>query len=78
MEDEFEVIIDLVEMKCFKYINDLGIEIEEIEIFEDYLDRVEEVCVSLIEVVVEISDELMEKYFGDEEILVFELKEVIC
>ena len=23
-EDEFEAIIDLVEMKCFKYTNDLG------------------------------------------------------
>ena len=26
-EDEFEAIIDLVEMKCFKYTNDLGTEI---------------------------------------------------
>ena len=31
-EDEFEAIIDLVEMKCFKYTNDLGTEIDEIEI----------------------------------------------
>ena len=31
-EDEFEAIIDLVEMKCFRYTNDLGTEIDEIEI----------------------------------------------
>ena len=32
-EDEFEAIIDLVEMKCFKYTN-LGTEIDEIEILK--------------------------------------------
>ena len=72
-EDEFEAIIDLVEMKCFKYTNDLGTEIEEIEIPEDHLDRAEEARASLIEAVAETSDELMEKYLGDEEISVSEL-----
>lgn len=76
-EDEFEAIIDLVEMKCFKYTNDLGTEIEEIEIPEDHLDRAEEARASLIEAVAETSDELMEKYLGDEEISVSELKEAI-
>ena len=75
--DEFEAIIDLVEMKCFKYTNDLGTEIEEIEIPEDHLDRAEEARASLIEAVAETSDELMEKYLGDEEISVSELKEAI-
>ena len=73
----FEAIIDLVEMKCFKYTNDLGTEIEEIEIPEDHLDRAEEARASLIEAVAETSDELMEKYLGDEEISVSELKEAI-
>ncbi len=50
-EDEFEAIIDVVEMKCFKYTNDLGTEIEEIEIPEDHLDRAEEARASLIEAV---------------------------
>ncbi|HEI7961874.1 TPA: elongation factor G [Staphylococcus aureus] len=76
-EDEFEAIIDLVEMKCFKHTNDLGTEIEEIEIPEDHLDRAEEARASLIEAVAETSDELMEKYLGDEEISVSELKEAI-
>ena len=73
-EDEFEAIIDLVEMKCFKYTNDLGTEIEEIEIPEDHKERAEEARSNLIEAVAETSDELMEKYLGDEEISVAELK----
>ena len=73
-EDEFEAIIDLVEMKCFKYTNDLGTEIDEIEIPEDHKERAEEARSNLIEAVAETNDELMEKYLGDEEISVAELK----
>ncbi|MBF7017857.1 elongation factor G [Staphylococcus durrellii] len=76
-EDEFEAIIDLVEMKCYKYNNDLGTEIEEIEIPEDQQDRAEEARANLIEAVAETSDELMEKYLGDEEISIDELKAAI-
>ena len=67
-EDEFEAIIDLVEMKCFKYTNDLGTEIDEIEIPDDHKERAEEARAQLIEAVAENNDELMEKYLGDEEI----------
>ena len=59
-EDEFEAIIDLVEMKCYKYTNDLGTEIEEIEIPEDHKERAEEARSNLIEAVAETNDELME------------------
>ncbi|MBF7028475.1 elongation factor G [Staphylococcus kloosii] len=76
-EDEFEAIIDLVEMKCFKYNNDLGTEIEEIEIPADHQDRAEEARANLIEAVAETNDELMEKYLGDEEISINELKAAI-
>ena len=76
-EDEFEAIIDLVEMKCYKYTNDLGTEIEEIEIPEDHKERAEEARSNLIEAVAETNDELMEKYLGDEEISVAELKDAI-
>lgn len=76
-EDDFEAIIDLVEMKCFKYNNDLGTEIEEIEIPDSHKEKAEEARATLIEAVAETSDELMEKYLGDEEITVPELKEAI-
>ena len=64
-------------MKCFKYNNDLGTEIEEIEIPDSHKEKAEEARATLIEAVAETSDELMEKYLGDEEITVPELKEAI-
>ena len=76
-EDEFEAIIDLVEMKCFRYTNDLGTEIDEIEIPDDHKERAEEARAQLIEAVAESNDELMEKYLGDEEISIDELKAAI-
>ena len=45
-----------------------------IEIPEDHKERAEEARSNLIEAVAETSDELMEKYLGDEEISVAELK----
>src|SRR5699024_11009749 len=44
---------------------------------EDQKERAEEARATLIEAVAETSDELMEKYLGDEEITVAELKDAI-
>lgn len=76
-EDEFSAIIDLVTMKCFKYTNDLGTEIEETEIPEDYRERAEEAREALIEAVAETNESLMEKIFEEQEITVDELKDAI-
>lgn len=78
MEDDFIGIIDFVIMKVEMYINDFGIEIEEIEIFEEYCELVEEWCEKLVEVVVEIDEEFILKYLEGEEIIEVELKEGIC
>lgn len=64
-------------MKCYKYNNDLGTDVEEIDIPEDHKERAEEARTTLIEAVAEVSDDLMEKYLGDEEISIDELKEAI-
>ena len=63
-------------MKCYKYTNDLGTEIEEIEILKITKERAEEARSNLIEAVAETNDELMEKYL-DDEISVAELKDAI-
>ncbi|KYD11005.1 elongation factor G [Heyndrickxia sporothermodurans] len=76
-EDQFEGIIDLVEMKAIMYSNDLGTEIEETEIPAEYKDQAEEYREKLIEAVAELDEELMEKYLGGEEITVEELKAAI-
>ncbi|MBS4175714.1 elongation factor G [Bacillus sp. FJAT-49736] len=76
-EDQFEGIIDLVEMKAIMYGNDLGTEIEETEIPAEYKDKAEEYREKLVEAVAELDEELMEKYLGGEEITVAELKAAI-
>ncbi|WP_318506300.1 elongation factor G [Bacillus sp. T3] len=73
-EDEFEAIIDLVEMKAHFYSNDLGTDIEIREIPEEHQDLATEYREKLVEAVAELDEELMEKYLGGEEISIEELK----
>jgi len=73
-EDQFEGIIDLVEMKATFYGNDLGTDIEDREIPEEYKDLAEEYHEKLVEAVAELDEDLMEKYLGGEEITTEELK----
>ncbi|MDM5335543.1 elongation factor G [Ureibacillus composti] len=76
-EDQFEAIIDLVEMKAIFYTNDLGTDITEGEIPEEYKAQAEEYREKLVEAVAELDEELMEKYFAGEEITIPELKAAI-
>jgi elongation factor G len=73
-EDQFEAIIDLVEMNAVFYGNDLGTDIEVREIPEEYKAQAEEYREKLVEAVAELDEELMEKYLGGEEITKEELK----
>ncbi|MDK8643135.1 elongation factor G [Niallia taxi] len=76
-EDQFEGIIDLVEMKATFYGNDLGTDIEDREIPEEYKDLADEYREKLVEAVAELDEDLMEKYLGGEEITKEELKAAI-
>lgn len=76
-EDEFEAIIDLVEMRAIFYGNDLGTEITVGEIPEEYMAQAEEYREKLVEAVAELDEELMEKYLGGEELTVAEIKAAI-
>jgi elongation factor G len=76
-EDEFEAIIDLVEMKAIFYGNDLGTEITTGEIPEAYQAQAEEYREKLVEAVAELDEELMEKYLGGEELSIAEIKAAI-
>ena len=73
-EDNFTGIIDLVTMKAEMYKNDLGTEIEETEIPEDYQELAQEWREKLIEAVAETDEELTMKYLEGEEITEEELK----
>ncbi|EMJ0916009.1 elongation factor G [Enterococcus faecium] len=76
-EDDFTGIVDLVTMKAEMYTNDLGTEIEETEIPEEYRELAEEWREKLVEAVAETDEELTLKYLEGEEITEAELKEGI-
>ncbi|MGO4937654.1 elongation factor G [Fundicoccus sp. Sow4_H7] len=73
-EDNFTGIIDLVEMKAYKYNNDEGTDIEEIEIPADYQELAEEWRGKLIEAVADTDEDIMMAYLEGEEIDVETLK----
>jgi elongation factor G len=66
-EDDFEAIIDLIEMKATFYTNDLGTDIEVRDIPAEYEDLANEYREKLIEAVAELDETLMDKYLNGEE-----------
>ena len=73
-ESDFVGIIDLMKMKALIYEDDLGKEIDEEDIPADYLEKAEEYRAKMVEAICETDEELMEKFFGEEEITEEELK----
>ena len=76
-EDEFKGIIDLLEMKAYIYTNDLGTDIEVTDIPADMQAKADQYRADLLEHLAEVDEDLMEKYFADEEITIDEMKKVI-
>lgn len=76
-EDNFRGVVDLLERKAIIYYDDLGIKWEITEIPEELKEQAEEYRHKLVEKIVELDDELLEKYLEGEEILVPELKRVL-
>ena len=76
-EDTFKGIIDLIEMKAEVYYDDLGQDMREEEIPEDMKELAQKYHDELIEAVAEQDEELMEKYFGGEELTIDEIKKTI-
>ncbi|MCK9492930.1 MAG: elongation factor G [Acholeplasmataceae bacterium] len=65
-EADFEGFVNCVEMKAFVF-DDKGTK-KEVEIWEEKRDKIDSVREMLLESVAETSEELLEKYFGGEEI----------
>src|SRR5699024_10766614 len=76
-EDEFRGIIDLVKMKTYLYNDDLGQDVEEIEIPEEYADKAQEMREALSEGLADVNEEVMEAYLGGEELTEETLKDAI-
>ncbi|GCD11229.1 elongation factor G [Clostridium tagluense] len=73
-EDVFLGIIDLIRNVAEVYKDDLGTEIEEIEIPEDMKELTQEYRAAMVEAIAELDEELMMKYLDGEEITEEELK----
>jgi len=73
-EENFRGIVDLVHMKAYIYNNDMGTDIEEVEIPDAVKDLAVEYRTKLIESVAETSDALTEKYLEGEELTEDEIR----
>jgi len=73
-EANFHGIVDLVRMRAKLYTNDLGTDIEDVEIPEEVQELVEEYRAKLIEAVAETDDVLTEKYLEGEELTEEEIR----
>lgn len=76
-EDNFEGLIDLLEMKAYMYRDDLGQNIEVVDVPEEYMESAKEWRAKLVEAIVENDEAAMDKFLGGEEIPVEELKAIL-
>jgi elongation factor G len=76
-EADFRGVIDLVRERAVIYKDDLGQEVEEIDIPDDHKDIAHEARTHLIEAIADYDDALMEAYLSDEQIDVDRLKAAI-
>jgi elongation factor G len=76
-EGRFRGVIDLVERKAILYRDDLGKEIEVIEIPEELRAEAEQHRAAMIEAVADLDDELTTKYLEGEEITIEEIRRAL-
>ena len=73
-EDQFQGIIDLVEMKAIYYRDDLGDNIEVVDVPDELREEAEKHRHLVVEKAAEMDDELTHKYIEGEELTVAEIK----
>jgi elongation factor G len=67
-EDNFQGVVDLIEMKGLIWTDELGAAYDTVDIPEDLREQAEEYRTQLIEACADYDDELMEAYLAEEEI----------
>ncbi|MEZ6255903.1 MAG: elongation factor G [Patescibacteria group bacterium] len=73
-ENEFKSIIDLLTMKAYEFQGTNGVEVVEVSVPEDMLEKASEYRMTLVEKLAESDDTLLEKYLGGTELAVSELQ----
>jgi len=73
-EDTFQGVIDLVEMKAIYYRDDLGKQIDVVEIPDALRAEAEQHHIAMVEAVAEMDDDLMHKYLEGHDLTVEEIR----
>jgi elongation factor G len=73
-EDQFEGVVDLVEMKAIVYEDDTGSNFQVTEIPEEMKERAQELHEAIVEAAAEADDELMSAYFDSGALSVEQIK----
>lgn len=77
-EDHFDGLIDLIEMKAYKFLDSKDlINYEEIDIPADLADQVEELRAAMLDSIAETDEDFMEKYLEGEDITVKDIKKAL-
>ncbi len=78
VEDGFQGVIDLIEMKGIQYKDDtLGAQFDEVPLPESLIDRAHQMREQLVEAVAETDDVLLEKYLSGEEVTTDEIRQAL-
>ncbi len=73
-EDTFKGIVDVITRKAVIYLDDLGKDVQEVEVPDDLKDLCEEYRSKVVEIAAEQDDALMEKYFEEGDLSIEEIK----
>ena len=76
-EEDFKGLIDLLEMKAYIYTNDLGTDIQVVDIPDDMKEKAEEYRATMLDAIAEQDEEIMMKYLDGEELTIEEMKKCI-
>jgi elongation factor G len=77
LEEKHEGVIDLIKMKAYAFEGDMGKNVREYEIPEDYRAEAEKLRIEMIEKVCETDEELMMKYLDGATFTIPEIKAAI-
>ena len=75
LENTFDAVVDLIDMKAYKFEGSNGEKVEEFEIPEDLVETAKKYRSIMVEKVAEADDALIEKYLGGQELSIEEIKE---
>ena len=76
-EAGFIGIIDLIRMKAEMYRDEMGQQIEEVDVPADMMEKAKEYRAQLVEAIAENDESMMNKYLAGEEISIEEIKSVL-